>query len=98
LDVLLLSEALPKGSVVEIIPIAVLLLKDETGTMTKIIAVPQDASLRVIQAVDFTDFLIKYDAAKRIIEEWFTHYRGVHKVISLGWRDQSYALSLAPKF
>ena len=94
LQVLLLSEALPSGIVVEIIPIAALLLAEDGKPVTKIIAVPKDSSLRILTATDFSEFLIEYDAAKRIIEEWFLHYQRKRNVISFGWRDQSYCLNL----
>ena len=97
LDVLLLSKPLSRSTIVEIIPIATLLLKAGANKMTKIIAVPRDSSLRVIDATNFATFLIKYDAAKRIIEEWFTHYRGDRGVISLGWKNEAYALDMIKK-
>lgn len=97
LDVLLLSEALPLGKVVEIIPIGAILLKDNGEEDTKIIAVPKDSTLRVISATDFRTFLIEYDAAKRIIEEWFLHYKGKNQMSTQGWRDANYCVNLVKK-
>ncbi len=91
LDVLLISESMKTGKVAEIIPIATLLLEDNGEIDTKIIAVPLDTALSVIDARSYQVFLIEYDAAKRIIEEWFTHYKGGRQVKLIGWKDESYA-------
>jgi inorganic pyrophosphatase len=69
LDVLLLSEALPTGTVIEAIPIAALELLDEGQRDTKIIAVPVDTSLQIIRATDYRSFMIEYDGARHIIEK-----------------------------
>lgn len=92
LDILIISESLPTGTPIETIPIASLLLKDKGELDTKIIAVPVDPSLRVIQATNFKDFLIEYNAAKYIIEQWFLSYKGTGKMDLIGWRDERVAL------
>lgn len=91
LDVLLIAESLPTGSVVEAIPIGTLQLKDRGELNTKIIAVPLDSSLRVFPAANFQDFLLDYDPARRIIEEWFLYYKGYGQTELLGWEDENYA-------
>jgi inorganic pyrophosphatase len=92
LDVLLLSESYPTGSVVEAIPMGALRLKDEGEIDTKIIAVPVDPAQRIIDTGNFRDFLIEYDPAKRIIEEWFLNYKGLGAMELLGWEDETYAM------
>lgn len=91
LDILLLSESLSTGTVVEVIPLATLLLEDDGEIDTKIIAIPLDSTKTIIGAKSYQVFLIQYDAARRIIEEWFTHYKGARIVKLIGWRDESYA-------
>lgn len=91
LDVLLIAESLPTGSVVEAIPIGTLLLKDRGELDTKIIAVPLDSSLRVLPAANYQDLLMEYDPARRIIEEWFLYYKGYGQTELLRWEDDQYA-------
>mgnify|MGYP005666351507 CR=1 FL=1 len=91
LDILVIGESQPTGTVIEAIPIATLRLLDQGELDTKIIAVPADEMQRVIKATDFQSFLIEYDAAKRIIENWFLRYKGWQVVEFQGWEDERYA-------
>lgn len=91
IDVLLLSEALPTGTVVEALPIAALLLLDEGETDLKIIAVPLDSSLQIIKARNFVELSMGYDGARHIIESWFLHYDGLGTHEFKGWKDENYA-------
>ena len=91
LDILLISESMERGAVVEVLPIGALLLEDNDEQDTKIIAVPVDTLQNVIDAKSYQVFMIDYDAAKRIIEEWFTHYKGDGQVELIGWKDENYA-------
>ncbi len=91
LDILLIAESLETGSIVEVIPLGALLLEDNDELDTKIIAVPLDTLQSVIDARSYQVFMIEYDAAKRIIEEWFTHYKGDRQVQLIGWKDENYA-------
>ena len=51
LDVLLLSQHIATGTILEIIPIGILVLEDNGEDDSKIIAVPVDENLRVIDIV-----------------------------------------------
>ena len=93
LDVLVISESLATGTVVEIIPIAALMMEDGGEIDTKIIGVPVDSTKRVIHATDFEDFLINYNMAQNIIQDWFLNYKGLGKVQMKGWHDEQYALA-----
>lgn len=94
LDVLLVSEQVPTGTVVAAKPIAALLLEDSGELDTKIIAVPIDSSKQIIQVDTYQDFLIEYDAARQIIEKWFLYYKGMGVTRFKGWRDEQYALEI----
>ena len=98
LDVIIIGETVPVGTVQEFIPIAVLKMIDEGENDTKIIGVPADPKLRVIRATNFEQFMLEYDAAKRIIETWFVHYQGYGTVQVLGWEDEKAALSEIAKW
>ncbi len=93
LDVLVIAENLPTGTHLEVIPIAVLFLKDDGEIDTKIIAVPSDQSLQVIDAADFSTFFMKYNAAFQIIEKWFLNYKGVGQMELINWEDEKKAMA-----
>lgn len=92
LDVLVLAEALPKGQVIETIPIALLKLKDNEELDYKIIAVPKDPKLQIIDCVSYACLQKNYSAIISIIELWFTHYKGKNKIIVLGWETEELAI------
>ncbi|MEL6944743.1 MAG: inorganic diphosphatase, partial [Bacteroidota bacterium] len=66
LDVLVISNSVPTGTVMNVLPIASLQLRDNEEIDTKIIAVPADSTARTLQANNFTEFLIEYNMAKKI--------------------------------
>ncbi len=92
LDVLVISESLPTGAVLQVIPIAALMMADGGKIDTKIIAVPVDSTKRVIDATDFEHFLINYNMAQNIIQDWFLNYKGLGKVEMKGWVDEKSAM------
>lgn len=98
LDVLVIGESVPKGTVMAVKPIAALLLMDEGEEDTKIIAVPADPQLRVMKADNFQEFSITYDGAKHIIETWFLYYDGLGTAESKGWKDGQYAMKEIEKW
>jgi inorganic pyrophosphatase len=91
LDILVISEAIPTGSLVEAIPIALLRLRDEGQQDDKVIAIPADSSLQVIAPKDYLDFSLRYDGAKLIIENWFLYYDGLGAANFEGWGDEKAA-------
>ena len=91
LDVLLLAEAVPTGTVVAALPIGAMLFRDNGEIDTKLIAVPVDTADRIISATNFVDFMLYYDAARRILEDWFLHYKGRGAMQLVRWEDERYA-------
>lgn len=98
LDILVLCESLETGTVIEVKPIATILLRDANELDTKIIAVPIDPELRVFPIEDFQDFLIHQDAARRIIETWFLNYNPDDETSLIRWEDDQYALQEIKKW
>ncbi|MEM9916626.1 MAG: inorganic diphosphatase [Bacteroidota bacterium] len=92
LDVLVLSESVPTGTILEVKPIATLLLRDGGETDTKIIAVPVDSSLQIVDAQQFEPFMIRYNPAMNIIRDWFLSYKGIGRMEFVGWHNDQYAL------
>lgn len=93
LDILVISETVPRGTVLEVKPIASLLLMDRDEIDTKIIAVPLDSTLQVIQTMDHITFMVKYNKAQQIIQDWFLSYKGIGQTELIGWRDDRHALA-----
>jgi len=93
MDVIILSDTRPNGSVMKVLPIGVLMLSDAGEIDHKIIAVPFEASERTINIEKFSTFITRYNAAQMIVQEWFLNYKGVGKMKLLGWKDEQYALS-----
>lgn len=93
LDILLISEALPTGTIVEVIPIGMLKLLDNGEYDYKIICVPYDPEKRIIDVTTYAQFLKRYSKAKDIIASWFLHYdTGGDALMSEGWGDEKEAL------
>lgn len=90
LDILVIGEAVPSGTILKAIPIGTLKLRDRGEVDTKIIAVPADETKRTMKVADFQTFLLQYDAAKQIIEDWFLNYKGFGKTEFIGWEDETY--------
>ena len=93
LDVLVIAPTQPTGTLMAIRPIATLNLIDDGEIDTKIIAIPMDTSLQIIQVDGFEDFLIKYNAGMRIIETWFLNYKGLGQTKLKGWENEQQALA-----
>jgi len=89
LDIFLISDQLPTGTVVEVLPLGMLELLDAGKIDTKIIATPLAVEDRLLTATTFQDFYIKHDAVRRIIEEWFLHYKGFGEMTLVGWKDEA---------
>jgi inorganic pyrophosphatase len=83
LDVLVIGEAQPTGTVLAVVPIGILQLLDRGEIDDKVIAVPTDAALQVVDADDLHDL----DASVLdLIRTWFTHYKGPGVVQFVGWQ------------
>lgn len=92
LDVLVLSENVETGTIIEIEPIAVLKLLDKGEIDYKIIAIPANKTTQIIK-VDLGDnFLIDYPAVKTMIELWFLNYNKEDVSIIEGWGNREEAI------
>lgn len=93
LDILVLCESLETGTKIPVIPIATLMLRDGGEIDTKLIAVPADSTLRVMDVTNYQEFVVKYSMAQNIIQDWFLNYKGLGEMEFLGWRDDRYAMA-----
>lgn len=92
LDIMILAEALPQGAVIESIPIGFLKLLDNGEKDYKVIAVPKDKSLRIIQATTLDELTTEYGAILKIIELWFANYNKKDVSVVQGWGDELEAM------
>ena len=92
LDVVLLGPRVERGAVVRARPIGVLRLVDDGERDDKILAVPLSGPLA--DAVDLEALDARYGGVRRILELWFTHYKGPSRVTSSGFGDAADAVAL----
>ena len=92
LDILVLSESVSTGTIIEVIPIAMLKLIDEDELDYKIIAIPVEIENRIININSFTDLKRNYREVMQIIELWFLNYNKEDKAEIKGWADKQEAL------
>jgi inorganic pyrophosphatase len=93
LDILIISEAMTIGTVLEVIPIAILKLIDDGETDYKIIAVPQDKNKRIIRATTYTELTTDYPILLEIVELWFLNYNPKDSSSVEGWGDEKEAFN-----
>jgi inorganic pyrophosphatase len=98
LDVLVLAEHQPTGTVMEVEPIGLLLLQDLGEWDNKVLAIPKDPALRIIHATNWQEFQMQYSAARHIIEQFFTYYDGLGVMTLMGWGDEKAALEEVEKW
>ena len=90
LQILVLAESVPTGTVQEVIPISTLLLDIAGELEAFVIAVPARPSEQVIAATDWASFQQQYPAAKAILQHWFLHYQPGKQIRLSGWKDEKY--------
>lgn len=93
LDVLVLSESLVLGTVIEINPIAILRLIDNGEIDYKIIAIPSNLNQQIIKVNNFKEFSSQYPEVKTIIELWFLNYNKTETAVIDGWGDEKMAIN-----
>jgi len=95
LDVLVLSENVPTGTIIHIVPIGMLLMVDDGEKDYKVIAVPVDVSQSPLKATQLDD--LTYEM-RTIIELWFKNYKRNSQVEITGWQSEAAALEEIKKW
>lgn len=98
LDILVLAESVPTGTVMNTIPIAVLELLDGGEIDNKIIAVPSDHGLRIIPVDSYDELLSDHSEVVKMIEQWFLNYKGNDKMQFVAWKGQEEAFKEIEKW
>jgi inorganic pyrophosphatase len=90
LQILVLAESVPTGTVQEVIPISTLILDIDGDLQAFVIAVPARPSEQVVAATDWASFQQQYPAAKAILQQWFLHFQPEKQIRLSGWKDEKY--------
>lgn len=98
LDVLVLAEAQPRGSVIEVVPIGLMLLRDTGELDHKVLAIPQDPSLRILSVSSWAEFQQHYNIIRHLLELFFLYYDGLGVMTPMGWADEQAALAEVKKW
>lgn len=85
LDVIVISEAIETGSILEITPIGMLKLLDDGELDYKIVAVPVAENDKIISAENYQELTTDYSGIKKILEIWFSNYDREEATEILGW-------------
>jgi inorganic pyrophosphatase len=88
LDVLIISEAIPTGTVIEAIPVGMLKLIDAGEYDYKIIAIPSNPALQTVTATSFQELQTKYPGLLDIIQDWFLSYDPKDNPKTEGWVNE----------
>lgn len=88
IDILLLSETLPTGAVVDVIPIGMLVLEDSGENDSKIIAIPVNEDIQIIKSTSYDELSNNYPSIINIIELWFLNYKGDKVIEFIRWDDE----------
>ncbi len=92
IDVLLISENMPTGTVIDILPIAILNLLDNGEKDSKVIAIPLNVNQRILNISSYEELNDNFNSIKNIIEIWFLSYKGSNQVVFESWGDENDAL------
>lgn len=86
IDILVIGEAMQTGTVIQVIPIAMLQLTDDGEEDFKVLAVPADAQLNVLRS-SRAGTIRNMEAIKQIIAAWFLNYDTDAAQVT-GWSGQ----------
>jgi inorganic pyrophosphatase len=80
-DVIVICESVPTGTVLEVLPLLVLYFDYDSGsgslvTDPKIIAVPADERQRILKAENYEELFDNYPDLVDILVTWFLNYKG----------------------
>jgi inorganic pyrophosphatase len=92
IDVLVLSETLQTGNVIEILPIGLINVKKEFGIAQWIVAIPYNKDIRVVSAGNLEELESQYSGIIRIIEDWLCYSDPGQKTTISSWQDEVLAV------
>lgn len=92
LAALVLAEAQPPGTVLEVLPIGLVTL-DDNGTLRPIVlAVPARPSQQILPGiVTWQELTTRYAGAREVLRQWFQHQGRPGEVRIVSWKDEKAA-------
>lgn len=91
LPILVLSERVETGTVMEVLPLGVLQLETSGELEPIVIAVPARPSERTINATSLATLSLNYPAVLTILREWFVNRNRSRNTKFIAWRDERFA-------
>jgi inorganic pyrophosphatase len=92
LTALVLAEAQPSGTVMEVLPIGLLILDDNGTLLPVVLAVPARPSQQVLPEVtSWQDLTTRYPGAREVLRQWFQHQGRPGEVRIVSWKDEKAA-------
>ena len=89
---LVLTEAQPAGTVLEVVPISLLTLDDNGVLKPIVLAVPARPSQQILPDVTtWQDLVSRYPGAREVIRQWFLHQGRPGEIRIVSWRDEKAA-------
>lgn len=98
LDVIVISETKSTGTILSVIPIAVIRIVDEGEEDDKIIAVPSNSSDRILDIESFKEWKDCYPASIEMLLTWYNNYDSSGQNVILGIEDETVAKSIIKKW
>jgi inorganic pyrophosphatase len=92
LTALVLAEAQPSGTVMEVLPVGLLTLDDNGTLLPVVLAVPARPSQQVLPEVtSWQDLTTRYPGAREVLRQWFQHQGRPGEVRIVSWKDEKAA-------
>ncbi len=91
LPVLVLCNTKEPGTVLEILPVGVLVLERDSELYHLLVAVPARPSEQTISPNSYSDFSARYPAVKKILEQWYLSENPRLPTRLMGWKDEQFA-------
>ena len=95
LDIIVLSEAAPRGALLQVKVIGMLKLSDGGESDNKVIAITDDGAFKKIDSL--SDMLVKRPHVIPIIRQWFEGYKAPGKMVFLGYEDKNKTIKYIEK-
>ena len=95
LDIIVLSEAAPRGALLQVKVIGMLKLSDGGESDNKVIAITDDGAFKKIDSL--SEMLVKRPHVIAIIRQWFEGYKAPGKMVFLGYEDKNKTIKYIEK-
>ena len=96
--VMVLCNQKEPGTVLEILPVGVLILESGGELRHVVVSVPARPSEQTISPNSYSDFSARYPAVKSILQQWYLNVDARVPTRLVGWKDEAYADQLIQKW